>query len=115
MVGLTNLFLGVYVGGETGYGNFVLVYAKWNLAMPEAHGQYLSSLFWCFISIGRLIAIPLAKIMTNKNMLIMEMSISLASALVLLCFSSNPTILWIFTCVFGLGMSAIWPTVMALI
>ena len=31
VVGLTNLFLGVYVGAETGFGSFVLVYAKWNL------------------------------------------------------------------------------------
>ena len=38
VVGLTNLFLGVYVGAETGFGSFVLVYAKWNLGMPEAHG-----------------------------------------------------------------------------
>jgi len=83
--------------------------------MTEAHGQYISSLFWCFISIGRLIAIPLAKIMSNKSMLIMELSIALTASIVLLCFSPNPTILWLFTCVFGLGMSAIWPTVMALI
>ena len=60
-------------------------------------------------------AIPLAKIMSNKSMLIAEMSISLFAAIVLLCFSSNPTILWVFACVFGFGMSAIWPTVMSLV
>ena len=47
-------------------------------------------------------------------MLILELTISLGAALMLLIMQNNPLAMWISTALFGLGMSAIFPTIMAL-
>jgi fucose permease len=47
-------------------------------------------------------------------MLILELTISLGATISLLIMRDNPLILWICTAFFGLGMSAIFPTIMAL-
>jgi fucose permease len=66
---LASISLGIYVGCETGFGSFILVYSKWNNDYTEANGQYLSSLFWVFITTGRLMAIYLATVMKETTML----------------------------------------------
>jgi fucose permease len=57
---LMGIFFCFYVGGECGFGSFILVYSHLQLDFPEAQGQYLCALFWIFMSVGRLLAVPLA-------------------------------------------------------
>ena len=64
-VALSALVLALASGDEVGYGSFLLVYSDFNLGFTEASGQYLSSIYWGFFTLGRLIAIPLAAFMSN--------------------------------------------------
>jgi MFS family permease len=47
-------------------------------------------------------------------MLKIEIAIAFISALLLLIFDQSSTMLWVGTCLYGLGMSATFPTMMAL-
>ena len=65
--------LGVYVGAETGFGGFVLLYSKKMYGMTEAEGQYLNALFFGFLTIGRILGIPLSKILHITKQLIIDL------------------------------------------
>jgi len=113
-VALSALVLALASGDEVGYGSFLLVYSQFNLKFSESSGQYLTSLYWTFFTIGRLIAIPLATIMSNQSMLVLELCITIVASIFLFVLNQLTWALWIGTAIFGLGISAIFPTVMSL-
>lgn len=84
---LSALVLALASGDEVGYGSFLLVYSDFNLGFTEASGQYLSSVYWGFFTLGRLIAIPLAAFMSNQSMLVLELCITMGASVFLLVFS----------------------------
>ena len=105
VVGFAAIVLALASGDEVSYGSFLLVYAKYNLKMTEANGQYVTSVYWGSFTLGRLIAIPLATLMSNQSMLMLELSLTMVTAIFLLMFNKLATSLWIGTFLFGLGIA----------
>lgn len=109
------LFL--YVGAETGYGGFVTSYAVLALALPEATGQLLASVFWWSITVGRFSAIFISIVMAADRFL----SLSMIGSFVFILMLSIGTgiykslgVLWAGTVLFGLFMASVFPTAIAL-
>lgn len=111
---LACITLALYVGAETGYGSYILVYSNYQFYMSEADGQYLTSLFWAFITIGRLIAIPLANFFSAKDMVVWELTLAMLSMVCIFGWQYSRATIWVGTCFFGLGMAAIFPTIYSL-
>ena len=79
----TGALLGIYVGAETGFGGFVLLYSQKNYGMSEADGQYLNAVFFGFLTIGRVIGIPLSKTMLVTKQLMLDLFLSIIGVIVL--------------------------------
>jgi len=98
----------LYVGGESGLAFFTMDYYAETAA--SASGEISLSLFWGSMVIGRLIAGILHR-HSNKIMILGLAAATIFSALLQLNTSALVSIILFFLT--GLGMSAIWPLIMA--
>jgi FHS family Na+ dependent glucose MFS transporter 1 len=110
----TAALLGVYVGAEAGFGNFVTAYSVIALRSSEATGQLLAGAYWAAITAGRFAAIWLATLVEPSRFLKASMAGALASALFML-FAWGETALWVGSVAFGLSMACIFPTTLSLL
>ncbi len=110
LVALITIFLFLYVAAEVSYGGWVYTYAvKLNLA-SEAVGAYLTSLFWGALTVGRLLAIPIAARSAPRGMLFADLIGCLASVGLILLLPGSSLALWAGTFGLGLFMASVFPT-----
>jgi len=107
---MTAAFLFVYVGAEVGYGGWLAAYGNAVLGMDEAAGAYLTAAYWGTFTLGRLIAVPAALLLTQRQMIILDMVGSALGIGILLVFPTSSTALWIGTMVLGISIASIFPT-----
>ena len=79
----TGALLGTYVGAETGFGGYVLLYAKNQYGMTEAEGQYVNALFFGCLTMGRVIGIPLSRCTSNTIQLVSDLILSAVGCAIL--------------------------------
>jgi FHS family Na+ dependent glucose MFS transporter 1 len=113
-VRVTGALLGVYVGAEAGFGNFVTAYAVMAVGSSEATGQLLAGAYWAAITAGRFAAIWLAVLVDPSLFLKASMAGALLSALFMLLVGGE-TALWVGSVAFGLSMACIFPTSLSLL
>ena len=113
-VRVTGALLGVYVGAEAGFGNFVTAYAVMAVGSSEATGQLLAGAYWAAITAGRFAAIWLAVLVEPSLFLKASMAGALLSALFMLLVGGE-TALWVGSVAFGLSMACIFPTSLSLL
>jgi FHS family Na+ dependent glucose MFS transporter 1 len=106
--------LGVYVGAEAGFGNFVTSYAVMAAGSSEATGQLLAGAYWAAITAGRFAAIWVATLVEPALFLKTSMVGALASAVFML-FAWGESALWFGSVAFGLSMACIFPTTLSLL
>uniref|UniRef100_I3MNK5 Major facilitator superfamily domain-containing protein 4A n=1 Tax=Ictidomys tridecemlineatus TaxID=43179 RepID=I3MNK5_ICTTR len=102
--------------GMTGaYSAFVYSYAvEKPLSVGHKVAGYLPSLFWGFITLGRLISIPISSRMRPVTMVFTNVvSGVVVTFLVLLIFSSNVIFLFVGTASLGLFLSSTFPSMLA--
>ena len=105
----------MYVGLETGFGGFIVTYdVKGPPDLSEAHGQFMSSVYWGAIAVGRGSSIWAATRFSPTQMLVVSVVGSAASAVLMLLFHAVPAVLWFGSATFGLSMACIFPTVVSL-
>ncbi|EWM30127.1 sodium-dependent glucose transporter 1 [Nannochloropsis gaditana] len=111
-----SFFLLIYVGIEVGYGGWIAtVLLRQGLTQSLPVASYSVSMFWGAITLGRLLAIPLATCLPPVPSLLLQLGLSTLGAICLLTFAFQT--LWtaaVASVVFGLGLSSIFPTVMLL-
>lgn len=113
LVGLFVAFFMMYVGAEVGYGNWIFTYTtRLNLA-TETAAAYLTSAFWGFFTIGRLLGIGISTRLRCRTILYMDLLGCLLSMAVILLWPASFTALWIGTVALGLSMASIFPTTLA--
>ena len=118
IIALTSLLIGMYVGGETGYGGFLILFATsgpWQLT--EAEGQYLTAVYWGSLAIGRVIAIPLSLKFKPSTQLLGDLFLCVSGVFLLIMglvvatdSSSGEGFLWAGSAVYGLGMASVFPS-----
>jgi FHS family Na+ dependent glucose MFS transporter 1 len=104
----------LYVGAESGYGNWVYTYAfKLNLG-TEITANYLTSAFWGFFTVGRLLGILISTRAKPLTILTMDFVGCLVSVGLILLFQDSATILWIGSILLGISLASIFPTFLTL-
>jgi FHS family Na+ dependent glucose MFS transporter 1 len=107
----------MYVGAETGYGGFLIIFAtRGPCKMSEAEGQYLTAVYWGSLAVGRVIAIPLSLKLKPSAQLLADLLLCtigvtlLLAGLVVKTGGSNSGFLWAGSAVYGLGMASVFPS-----
>jgi len=114
LVGLFATFLFLYVGGEVGFGAWVVSYAlKLNLA-DEVSAALMASAFWGALTVGRLISIPLATRLRPRYVLAIGLTGAVISLGLPMVWPHSSTLLWIGAMGAGLSMAPIFPTTIAM-
>lgn len=107
----TGALLGLYVGAETGFGGFVLLYAQDQYNCTESDGQYLNAIFWGALAFGRALAIPLSLYISVTRQLIIDLVVSIFGCIILStgAWFDAKWMLWPGTCIYGFGMASVFP------
>jgi FHS family Na+ dependent glucose MFS transporter 1 len=111
---LIMLFYCVYVGFEAGFGAWIYTYALKLGLGNEITAAYLTSAFWAAFTFGRLLGIPAARRFTPASLLYAGVALSAVSLILIWIFPSSSNILWGATCLYGLGISTLFPTLLTL-
>ena len=104
----------VYVGAETGYGSWLYTYATRLGLENEITAAYLTSAFWGFFTLGRLLGIPISTRIRPRLILIADLMGCFLSLGILLLWRDSATALWIGSILLGVCMASIFPTMLTL-
>jgi FHS family Na+ dependent glucose MFS transporter 1 len=114
LVFLIALFFFLYVGAEVAFGGWVYSYAI-ALNLSSASGAaYLTAAFWGALTIGRLLAVPLAARLRPRTILGADLVGCLLSLGTILLWSNSLAALSLATFGLGLSMASIFPTTLSL-
>ncbi|KGL85546.1 Major facilitator superfamily domain-containing protein 4, partial [Tinamus guttatus] len=112
ITGALVLFMTDGIVGE--YSGFIYSYAvEEPLSVVHKVAGYLPSLFWGFITLGRLISIPVSYRMKPATMVFINVVGVLVTFLLLLIFSSSVVFLFVGTASLGLFLSSTFPSMLA--
>lgn len=114
IVVLVALLLLLYVGAEASFGGWIYTYAVALDLSDAATAAYLTSAFWGALTLGRLLAIPLAARFRPHSILLADLAGCLISMGVLLLWSGSTVATWLGSLGLGLAMASIFPTAIAL-
>ncbi|MCX6032693.1 MAG: MFS transporter [Chloroflexi bacterium] len=109
-----SLFLLLYVGAESSFGGWVYTYAMTRGLGTATSAAYLTSAFWGALTLGRLLSIPLAARFKLATVLLADLVGCLAGVAILVVLPGSVVALWVGALLTGFGMSAIFPTAIAL-
>lgn len=111
---LTSLFLILYVGVENAFSGWLSAFAiRFHQTSPKMTALMQSS-FWCAILVGRLVAPLLVSRVLKPVGIVTAGIISAALGITATLLSSNVAVMFAGVLVCGLGLSAIFPTVVAI-
>jgi len=113
LVGLIALFFFLYVGAEVSFGGWIFTYTTALKLSDETMARYITSAFWGSLTIGRLLAIPIAARVRPRAMLIADLLGCLASVGIILVWSDSLLAVWLGTLGIGLSMASIFPTTLS--
>jgi FHS family Na+ dependent glucose MFS transporter 1 len=115
LVALTTLFFLLYIGAEQGLGGWISTYSLRLQLASETTAAYLASAFWGALTIGRLLAIPVAARVRPSRIVAAGLAGALASALLLVVSGRSAAMLWAGTVGLGMSLAPIVPTTLALV
>lgn len=110
-----SMVLSFYVGTETGFGNFISVYAVQRGLMGESDASLLSSVYWGLFLAGRLIGIPLSKMLSSQAIVLGDLLLGLVTLILIIIFQDSVPMLWILTGVLGLVVATIYAACITLL
>ncbi len=114
LIALIALLLFLYVGAEASFGGWIFTYALALDVSSEMIAAYLTSAFWGALTVGRLLAIPIATRVRPRWVLFGDLTGCLASAGILLLWPNSSTATWVGTIGLGFFMASIFPTALTL-
>ncbi|HZS10233.1 MAG TPA: MFS transporter [Blastocatellia bacterium] len=113
LIALVALLFFLYVGAEVSFGGWIYTYAvRLNLGSAKT-AAYLTSAFWGSLTIGRLLAIPLAVRFRPRTILLADLLGGMVSIVVMLLWPHSSTVVWLGTFGTGLAMASIFPTTLS--
>ncbi len=113
---LVSCFFFTYVGAETGFAGWVPTYAlDENVTSSTSKAAYLSSTFWAALTLGRLLAIPAAIVISATTMIRAQLFMIVCSCYIAL-LSLDVSYNWaVVVCgLMGFSLSSIFPVMMTL-
>jgi FHS family Na+ dependent glucose MFS transporter 1 len=114
LVALIVLFFFLYVGAEVAFGGWIYTYAVELNVASEAVAAYLTAGFWGALTVGRLLAIPIAVRVRPRYILLGDLLGCLVSVGLILLWPDSLAIVWLGTLGVGLSMASVFPTTISL-
>jgi FHS family Na+ dependent glucose MFS transporter 1 len=111
---LVVLMFVIYVGLETGFGNWVYTYALTLGLETPITAAYLTSAFWGSFTVGRLLGVWVSTKARSQTILFLDLFGCLASVVVIMLWRERGLALWAGTIGLGIFMASIFPTLMML-
>ncbi|XP_069489254.1 major facilitator superfamily domain-containing protein 4A [Ambystoma mexicanum] len=112
IAGALVLFMSDGILGE--YSGFIYSYAVQEpLSIVHKTAGYLPSLFWGFITLGRLISIPISYVLRPGTMVFINLTGVMVTFLFLLLTPYNSILLFVGTASLGLFLSSTFPSMLA--
>ena len=112
LAGLLFVFM-LYGGSETGFAAWIFSYAWKSGLAAELQANYLTSLFWASLTLGRLIGIGVAmRVSLEKILAVDAVGCALCLGAMLLWPASRPA-LWMGSLGLGLFMASFFPSLVA--
>ena len=113
LVFVIGLFFFLYVGAEVSFGGWIYTYAvALGLATPTT-AAYLTSAFWGALTLGRLLAIPVALRLTPRAILFSDLVGSLIGVGAILLWPGSEVALWGGSFLVGFSMASVFPTMLS--
>lgn len=106
----TAAFLFFDIGAEASVATYLVTFAIRRGLCDEPTATLINSLFWVFMVIGRLIAIPVSTFVKSSTILIVSSILSLFATTLWFVFYKSFAVLSITMCLYGLGMSVAFAT-----
>lgn len=103
------LYLFFYVGAEITYGGWIYTYATALNIFDAAGAAYLTSGFWFFFTLGRLLSIPVAARFKPRVVIPVALLGCLFSLTLVVTLPGSTTLLWLTTGLLGFFMAPLWP------
>lgn len=114
LVTLIILFFFLYTGAEVAFGGWIYSYAVALRLTSDTVAAYLTSTFWGALTVGRLLAVPLAIRFPPRTVLLADCLGCLASLGLVLLGSRSLVATFVGTCGVGLSMASIFPAALSL-
>ncbi len=111
---LIALVLLFYVGAEVAFGGWIYTYAVTLNLGDDTTAAYLTSAFWGALTVGRLVAIPVAMRFRSRAILLADLLGCLASVGLILIWPSSAVAIWLGALGLGFSMASIFPTAITL-
>lgn len=111
---LVALFLFCYSGAANCFGGWIYTYAFQQGLASETGAAYLTSAFWGALTLGRLLAIPLAMRFKPSTLLWGDIIGSLICLGLILLLPHNPIAVWIGSAGLGLALASWFPTTVSM-
>jgi len=111
LLGLITIFFMLCIAAQVSYGGWIFSYALARGFGDETIAALLNSAFWGALTIGRLLAIPIATKVKAGTMLLADLIGSLVSIGLILLFPHSKVAVWVGTVGAGLSMASVAATV----
>lgn len=105
-------FFFLHVGAEGSFGGWIFTYARALDLADETVAAYLTSSFWAGLTLGRLLAIPIATRVRSRWILLADLLGCLAGLILILLRPGSFSAALTGTMVMGLSIASIFPTTM---
>jgi fucose permease len=112
LVVLFVVFFFVYAAVEIGYGGWIFTYGLESGLAGEASAAYLTSAFFGAFTFGRLLAVPIARRVRSRYMLLGDLAGAIASVTIILLWSDSLAAVWLGSIGLGLSLASIFPTML---
>ena len=113
LVFLIALFFFLYVGAEGSFGGWIYSYAVAMGVADETRAAYLTSAFWGALTLGRLVAVPLAARLRPRTILLGDLCGCLLSVGVVLMWPRSAAAVVAGTAGLGFSMASVFPTTLS--
>jgi len=113
LVAVIAVFCFVYVGAEVSFGGWIYTYAVATGLATQTTAAYLTSVFWGALTLGRLLAIPVAMRLSSRIILFSDLIGCLIGIGAILLWPSSEAVLWGGTFLVGFGMASVFPTMLS--
>ncbi len=109
LIALIAAVFAFYVAAEVAYGGWISSYGLELGFGDAAQTAYLASVFWGSLTLGRLVAIPLASRVRAGAIIAIDFTGALLCLVAILCAPTSTATLWIATGMFGFFLASIYP------
>lgn len=113
LVFLLALIFFLYVGAEIGVAGWIHTYAIKTGVATATMAAYLTSAFWGALTVGRLLAIPLAMRIRPRTILFMDIVGCIISIAIIIMWPTSTWAVWVGAIGSGLAMASFFPTVLS--